>query len=106
MSLITQHIADLEPDKWGFDAQDIFHEERERLEQALCSDSDSFLELLPGKVFFPFAARSLGIERDAYRELVSSALIAKEGSGLTSLREKLEDILSNVLPPRQTEGPG
>jgi len=101
--LQREYIQALQPEKWNFDPQTIFREERERLEKALTSDDSTFLELFPGKVFFNLAAQALGIDPIRYRELVASALSAKDSTPLAVLRSALESKLSEILPPREIQ---
>lgn len=100
--LQTEHVRALQPDNWSFDPENIFREERVRLDQALASDDEAtFLQLFPGKVFFPLAAKALGIDPIRYRELVGSALQVDDSNPLTDLRAALETKLSAILPSRK-----
>lgn len=100
-ALESQCVSILQPNNWGFSPEAIFREERKLLENTLASsDPMQFLTIFPGKVFLPIAAKSLGLEPSAYKELVNKALIADDKSNLSGLKKSIESALSRILPPR------
>lgn len=101
-TLQSHQVSALHPDNWEFDPEAIFTEERVRAEQALASkDENDFLRIFPGKVFLPDAARVLGMQPAAYKDLISSALVSTENEALNSLRESLQTAFSEMLPPQE-----
>lgn len=103
--LQSEYVSALQPSNWDFDPETIFTEERQCLEKALLSpNEEAFLRLFPGKVCLPIAARTLGIEPVRYRELVATALREGQDESLSILGHDLETALSEVLPPRETQG--
>jgi len=100
-ALESQCVNILQASNWGFDPKVIFREERKLLEKALASEPMQFLTLFPGKVFLPIAAKSLGLEPSAYKELVNKALVANDTSDLSGPKKSIESVLSEYLPPRK-----
>lgn len=99
--LEQQCVTVLQPNNWGFSPEDIFRSERKLLEETLLStDAMRFLALFPGKVFLNFFTKSLGIETFAYKELINNALVAVDGSDLSTLKQSLVSALVGVLPSR------
>ena len=100
-ALESQCVLALQPKNWEFNPEAIFREERKLLENALSSiDPTLFLTLFPGKVFLSIATKSLGLEPNAYKELVNKALVVGQSSSLMVLRQSLEKALVSILPPR------
>jgi len=82
------------------DPTSIWAEEEATVEAALSSsDSMLFLRVLPGKPLIGPAAKSLGLAKERYCELIRVALCSNEPR-FASLRKALEDALSPCLPPR------
>ena len=63
-------------------------------------DSQEFLKLFPEKVFLNQAAKILGMERDAYVDLLCASLNERSDGGLSESGLKLEAALRPHLPSR------
>lgn len=96
----NQHTEALDPAKWASGPASVFDEERKIIDAALAEKSTLFLRYLPGKVFFPLAAKSLGIGQKEYVGLICSALRAEPGHQLAELGAQLAACLDKFLPPR------
>ena len=80
---------------------ELWQEEEAVIETALNSDTaDAFLRVLPGKPLLGPAAKSLGITKERYCELIKVALNSSETS-FTIFKASLESALSPHLPPRK-----
>lgn len=94
------HVESLDPAGWGIDPGDLFDQEQKTIQEALAGTEEDFFRYLPGKGFLPLAARSLGMDRKAYVNLVCRGLDADEGEPLHHLGVELDTTLTNYLPPR------
>lgn len=91
------HCDALSPSSWTIQPAAIFDEELLRLKEALQHGDERFLRLFPGKVYFSFFAKKLGLEKDAYVSLVLDALNAGHGAPLEALGEKIRAKLKPVI---------
>lgn len=85
---------------WDFSPGSLLTEERDHVEQVLTSGSiDGRLQLIPGKQLLPLAARATGLTKDAYVNLVVSALQSTEKDDQV-LQAALVSALQSYLPTR------
>jgi len=98
-----EYAQALEPGRWQTRPNDSFRIERQLVENALAGSPEDFLKVFPGKMFFNKIKDSLGIEPNAYVELICKALRATEDahSILHALGKEIEQALQPVLPPRK-----
>jgi hypothetical protein len=73
--LEQKHVAALDPTAWPVPAAEIFKEERQKIEDALATNFEECLKLIPAKEFLHLAAEAIGMDRNAYVKLICSALI-------------------------------
>ncbi len=94
-----RHVEALDPAAWSVPATAIFAEERQRVEKAVAGDFEECLKLIPGKEFLGLAAEAVGMTREAYVELICSALSSSD-NGHQALGKALEAGLRDILPAR------
>ena len=96
----ANHVEALKPEHWQTDPDVLFSEERQFLEDALIATEKEFLQVFPGKSFWKRAAKELGLEAEAYLNLVCSALRGDPEMKSSPLGPELEGCLKSYLPPR------
>lgn len=89
----------LSPDKWGFDPETVFEEEKDRMLSAL--NGDQFLKYFPGKSYYSHAADQLKVQAGGLLNLVVEGLTT--GSEPSKIMEgNLRAALCDHLPPIPT----
>ena len=73
-------------------------EEKARIEAALAPPYDTLLQLLPGKIYFGILVRKIGLEKEAYVDLIVSALQSKQNHQLHELGITIRAALQDYLP--------
>ena len=99
-----QHVEALDPQKWETAPAQLFGEERALVEGALGAGHEEFLRVLPGKAFVGIFADALGLNQQAYLELICNALSAVDDGPLVQLGTEIEARLADLLPPRTVVG--
>lgn len=82
---------------WSFSPTTLLEAEKLTVEAA--TTSEAILRLLPGKALVSVAAKLVGQQADAYKDLIAAALVATEGP-LLPLGKDLEMALKPFLPAR------
>jgi hypothetical protein len=105
-TLIADMPALFEMNTWSFSPQGFLGEEKQRVETALENGTaEELLALIPGKQCAPVAARQLGMNLDAYLQLIIHGLMGSdENAG--QFADELEQALAGVLPERRLPGEG
>lgn len=86
------------------DPDGVFQEESKRITDALNSDEEHLLKVLPGKNLLAAASNALGLKSEAYIDMVHSSLEADEDSELHCVGQLIEQALRDLLPPRKIGG--
>ena len=87
-------------------AEAIWDEEEKFVESALATDDPvHFLRVFPGKPLLGLAAKSLGLTKERYCELLKTGLGSSSGSTFGALHSSLESALAPYLPPRRASHP-
>ncbi len=83
---------------WSFSPEKMLEEESTKVEALSPTGSiDEFLKLLPGKRFLNLAVKTVGMQDDAYIDLVINAVQGKD-KNLAALSATLRNALLNYLP--------
>ncbi len=96
----TDFEAAFDQKVWAFDPVKIFTEERETVMSAINGDHHEFLKYLPGKSYYSHAASELGLQKDAFVDLITASLLESKDD-LSVLTQDLISALENYLPERQ-----
>jgi ABC-type branched-subunit amino acid transport system ATPase component len=99
----TKHCECLTPARWQISPEQLFDEERERVEGALGGNGEDFLTCLPGKVYFSILVKQLGMTKEAYFSLITRALSADLNTELAVLGGGIQTDLDGILPKRRIE---
>lgn len=99
------HEAELDPDKWATPPKDIMDAETTIVDEALSNPAVGLVRVLPGKVYWPSLIDKLGLSKDAYIRLIVDALVAKDSSPLSSLRDNLREAIDDFMPAFQQGAP-
>ncbi|MER6284447.1 AAA family ATPase [Streptomyces sviceus] len=91
--------------RWSFSPQDLLEEEKQRVEAVIPNGSAAdFLMIAPGKQLLHLAARTAGMDKKRYVDLIIKALgdadVSSEAS-LVNLGTALEAAFKDHLPPRR-----
>jgi ABC-type molybdenum transport system ATPase subunit/photorepair protein PhrA len=70
------------------------------VDERIGGDEAGLLELAEGKMLFPIAARTLGLNRDQFVEVVCTALRAPDSDALRTLGKRVAAALEPYLPSR------
>lgn len=99
---IGQDIPEIfDHSKWSFSPEKILAEEKARVDASFPNGSvDAILQLASGKKLLALAAGSVGLNVDAYKTLIVSALKPGEDEALVKLGQSLEAALAPHLPAR------
>ncbi len=101
VSMRQNHEEELNPSKWATPPQDIMDAELTIVDLAVSSPDEHLIRVLPGKVYWSLLIRKLGLSRDAYIGLIVDALVANDSSPLSSLRDKLREVMDEFMPACQ-----
>jgi ABC-type lipoprotein export system ATPase subunit len=83
-------------------ADTIFREERETIEDALSGTDQTFLKILPGKGALGALSKKLNLTIEGYVKLIKSGLEAKPDSDLYVFGQHLDHALKPFLPNRMS----
>ena len=105
--LIAEMPALFDMNTWNFSPQGFLEEEKQRVEPAVeTGTADEFLALIPGKQCAPVAARQLGMNLDAYVQLIIHGLTGSDEPNVGEFGDELEQALAGMLPARRVPADG
>lgn len=94
----TNHCLALSHENWNMIPDVIFDEEKTTINCALIPPYESLLKLLPGKVYLGILTEKLGLEKQAYIDLIINALNHPNKEPLRTLGVNIRSALADALP--------
>lgn len=95
------HETELAPDKWATPPKDVMDSETGTVEAAVSNPVGGLVRVLPGKVYLPCLTAKLDVSKDFYIALIVDALVAKDSSQLSALRDDLRAAMGGFMPACQ-----
>jgi hypothetical protein len=100
-ALVDELPSIFDPTTWSFSPSEILQREKDLVERVVeFGSAADLLAIVPSKQMLPIAARHVGLERETYARLITTALSTEEDHALATLGKALEIALQDLLPPR------
>ncbi len=94
----ANHYSALAPENWNVAPETIFDEEKSVIINAITAPYENMIKLLPGKVYLGILAQKIGMDKEAYVDLIVSSLKTNDDDALHALGRQIRMALSEVLP--------
>jgi hypothetical protein len=98
------HEKELAPDNWATSPKEMMDSETTTVAAALDNPTEALIRVLPGKVYLSLLVDKLGLSKDRYIGLIADALVAKDASGMSALRDDLRAVMSQFMPAPHVNG--
>lgn len=94
----ANHCAALAPENWNIAPETIFDEEKSVVVSGLTAPYENMIKLLPGKVYLGILVQKIGMDKEAYVDLIVGSLKTSDEDALYALGRQIRAALSGILP--------